>query len=61
MMIQTIRPYGSINENIISCIIVLPNDEYALVDTAGNQSVISANVFSQLKSKGYPVKTLRKR
>ena len=61
MMIQTIRPYGSINESVISCIIVLPNDTYALVDKLGNQSVISANVFSQLKSKGYPVKTLRKR
>lgn len=61
MMINTKVPYGSVNEKSVVFLTVLPMGNYAVVDCAGNQSIIDEDVFIYLKDKGYSIKEVKKR
>lgn len=58
-MIKTIWPYGCISEEQIAFITPLTKGRFALVDKAGNQSIIEQKVFNELKNKGFTIKEVK--
>lgn len=59
-MIKTIKPYGSVNEGLVSFLVKTPR-EFLLVDKDSNQWGIEEATFDGLKNKGYPVKEVRRK